>query len=457
MKPMSEEQKFQLAGDYWEWFKEKELKKWMVFSLEKVQFFSNGKHLKTMLVEDKIHKIFNKFSNEKDKNWSKASNKFKKNFTEPGENINGNTNNKTVLKNIMKKKYEKFNFRITLPSESEIRLSPEVQYRILRTYIYKICQKLIVKNERKLLSREEKIKLTLHKLSIMKKNDMDSLIQDFKKFKVTKIKNNGITSDIDEKISNKVVKDFFISGYERMRDSEFKHKYLFKYFPVCPYCNATYLFKLREKKGKETNYIGAQLDHYHPKDDFPYLAISIFNMIPSCPTCNHIKSNRKEPHLHPYTEEMGNNAKFTLSMSCLGELAGVKFENIEEYREIESSLGKYTRLEFNLKEGFDKRVELKIKEGIEEELEKRIKNSKEIFQLENKYSGVREEIRDLYFKHKLLSQSQRNETLSEFGDSLGITEKEMEEVYFGARKTDEYKRPLSKFINDIRDFLDDKD
>lgn len=253
-------------------------------------------------------------------------------------------------------------------------------------------------------------------------------------FELMKNLKDNIIMNIDEK-SNIYLKR---TKYKEFSNSEFKHKFLFKYFPVCPYCNATYLFKLREEdiSKKITNYVGAQLDHYYPKDDYPYLAISIFNLIPSCPTCNHIKSNDKKVHLHPYTEEMGENAKFTLSMSCLGELAGVRFENIE---------------------GFDKRVELKIKSGIENELHKRIENSEKIFQLENKYSGVREEIRDLYFKHKLLSQSQRNETLSEFGDSLGITEKEMEEVYFGARKTDEYKRPLSNFINDIRDFLDDED
>ncbi|MGB6129432.1 MAG: hypothetical protein WBG30_11835, partial [Psychrilyobacter sp.] len=231
MKPMSKEQRDQLADEYWNWFRENELKKWMVFSLEEVQFFSKRKHLKTMLVEDKIYEIFNEFPNDKDKNWSKASDEFKKKFTEPGKNINSNTNNKTVLINIMKPKYNKFNFGITFSSESEIGLSPKVQYRILRTCIYKICQKLIVKNERRLLSRKEKIELTLHKLSTMTKNDMDSLIYDFKEFKITKIKNNGVTIDIDEEVSKKVIKDFFISSYERMRNSKFKHKFLFKYFP----------------------------------------------------------------------------------------------------------------------------------------------------------------------------------------------------------------------------------
>lgn len=254
--------------------------------------------------------------------------------------------------------------------------------------------------------------------------------------------------------------------FKEFSNSEFKHKFLFEYFPVCPYCNATYLFKLREENTakKITNYVGAQLDHYYPKDDFPYLAISIFNLIPSCPTCNHIKSNNKNSHLHPYTEEMGDNAKFTLSMKCLGELEGIEslgfeneFKDNDEYRKFTNGFGESRELTFDLKEGFDKRVELRIKDGLESELKERIENSKKIFQLENKYSGVREEIRDLYFKHKLLSQSQREETLSQFGDSLGITPTQMEEVYFGARKTDEYKRPLSKFINDIRDFLDNED
>jgi len=191
--------------------------------------------------------------------------------------------------------------------------------------------------------------------------------------------------------------------------------------------------KIKGKSSKkETDYYANQLDHYYPKSKYPYLALSILNLIPSCPTCNHIKGSR-ENHLYPYNEEIGEDAKFQLTPKCLGELKGIKFEVGKE---------------------LDKRVELKIKDGLEAEYEKRIENSQDIFQLENKYSNATHEIKDIYFKHLLLSR--KEELIREFGKELGLNEKDMREVYFGTtEKEEEHRRPMSKFTNDIIDFLGD--
>ena len=306
------------------------------------------------------------------------------------------------------------------------------------------------------------LKVIIKKLVCVEKCDMDKLIKKLEREVSGEKENKKIKyiGDLSFEDNSDEISNFFLDEYSSLSSRVFITDYIRQNFTVCPYCNATYLFDLKQRSargGSESNdYFADQLDHYHPKGKYPYLAMSIFNLIPSCPTCNHIKGS-KENHLHPYTEEMGDNAKFTLSMSCLGELEGINFETEKEYRNIMEVLDPPTELNFDLEEGFSKRVELKIKKDIDDDLKDRIENSEEIFQLENKYSGVREEIRDLYFKYKLLNQSQREETLSQFGDSLGITAEEMEEVYYGARKEHKHKRPLSKFINDIRDFLKNED
>lgn len=231
---------------------------------------------------------------------------------------------------------------------------------------------------------------------------------------------------------------------------------IFPRYKTCPYCNAVYLFHLRErgeKTGKKvTEYYANQLDHYYPKSKYPYLALSIFNLIPSCPTCNHIKGS-KEEHLYPYGEKMGENAKFELTSKCLGEVTGIKFDNLEEYKEMENKLGSEVKLIPNFQEELERRVELKIKGDLEDEYKKRIERSRDIFQLENKYSNATHEIEDLYFKHLLYSR--KDELMKHFGDELGLSEERMKEVYFGTtERDDEYKRPLSKFKNDIIDFLE---
>ena len=56
---------------------------------------------------------------------------------------------------------------------------------------------------------------------------------------------------------------------------------------VCPYCNRQYVFTVIPSKGR----VRPQFDHYFPKKDYPYLALSLYNLIPSCSICNMAKSS----------------------------------------------------------------------------------------------------------------------------------------------------------------------
>lgn len=78
---------------------------------------------------------------------------------------------------------------------------------------------------------------------------------------------------------------------------------------VCPYCNRQYIFTLA--KGK----VRPQLDHYFPKSSYPYLALSLYNMVPSCSICNMAKSaldTIKTPILYPFDDEMGSDIFFEI-------------------------------------------------------------------------------------------------------------------------------------------------
>lgn len=78
---------------------------------------------------------------------------------------------------------------------------------------------------------------------------------------------------------------------------------------VCPYCNREYIMTIKSGKVK------AQLDHYYPKKKYPYLALSIFNLVPCCSICNTAKSNLdtvKDPILYPYEDEFGYDISFDI-------------------------------------------------------------------------------------------------------------------------------------------------
>ncbi|CYV31071.1 TPA: hypothetical protein U1720_001644 [Streptococcus suis] len=69
---------------------------------------------------------------------------------------------------------------------------------------------------------------------------------------------------------------------------------------VCPYCNRNYI-------NNRGNKFSAQMDHFYSKDEFPWLAVSLYNLIPSCGACNHIKGT-KDFNVHPFIKsDVENN------------------------------------------------------------------------------------------------------------------------------------------------------
>ncbi|HEP1818502.1 TPA: hypothetical protein VB845_000283 [Streptococcus suis] len=74
---------------------------------------------------------------------------------------------------------------------------------------------------------------------------------------------------------------------------------------VCPYCNRNYI-------NNRGNKFSAQMDHFYSKDEFPWLAVSLYNLIPSCGACNHIKGT-KALNVHPFikSDVEDNEVKFS--------------------------------------------------------------------------------------------------------------------------------------------------
>jgi len=65
---------------------------------------------------------------------------------------------------------------------------------------------------------------------------------------------------------------------------------------TCPYCNRLYTFTLDSENGKTA----PEYDHFYDKSDYPLLAVSFYNQVPSCPVCNHIKRVKKTATLNPF-------------------------------------------------------------------------------------------------------------------------------------------------------------
>lgn len=86
---------------------------------------------------------------------------------------------------------------------------------------------------------------------------------------------------------------------------------------VCPYCQRNYITNYNEEDNKELT--TADLDHFYPQAQYPYLALSLYNFIPSCHTCNSTMKNQDkigiDTHVYPYTDSMEEDIKFTIKMN----------------------------------------------------------------------------------------------------------------------------------------------
>ena len=89
---------------------------------------------------------------------------------------------------------------------------------------------------------------------------------------------------------------------------------------VCPYCQRNYI----SSYGKKTT---ADLDHFYPKSLYPFLALSLYNFIPSCQVCNSRFKGYKDKgvSVYPYKESFDElGVKFKTSKEVIYEILGEK-------------------------------------------------------------------------------------------------------------------------------------
>lgn len=93
---------------------------------------------------------------------------------------------------------------------------------------------------------------------------------------------------------------------------------------ICPYCGAdtVYAFEVGEcyetpkRKQKKIRFVPhrSSLDHFFPRSEYPYLGITLCNLVPSCFRCNtQLKGSfltEWEKHSHPYADDIHKLLEF---------------------------------------------------------------------------------------------------------------------------------------------------
>ncbi|MCF6183724.1 MAG: hypothetical protein L3J56_03700 [Bacteroidales bacterium] len=191
---------------------------------------------------------------------------------------------------------------------------------------------------------------------------------------------------------------------------------------VCPYCNREYIFKFEDtEKGKAR--VLATFDHFYDKGRYPFLALSFYNLIPSCSICNskfkHTKDFAKEEHLHPYEDDFNSLAKFHL---------------------------KITKPSFYYsKDVID--IELKGKN----KNDTKTKNTITTFRLNEIYKEHSDIALELIKKQYMYSEEYIETLFKQYEGTLFKNYEQLKGIIFGNYISDDeiHKRPLAKFTKDI--------
>lgn len=193
---------------------------------------------------------------------------------------------------------------------------------------------------------------------------------------------------------------------------------------VCPYCNRLYTMTITKDGSKSR----PQFDHYKSKSEYPYFAISLMNLVPSCGLCNQSKHDKEEAVLYPYSDEMGLDSVFRTSPETgLNYLTGNQGA-IDEFSVV---------------------LDI-VNDSLPDKLKQKILNSDDIFNLTELYNKHKDYILYLFWKNYIFTDEYLQELCKEFPEAFQSVQDaksmmylmDIDQKYWG-------RRSLGKLTHDI--------
>ena len=186
---------------------------------------------------------------------------------------------------------------------------------------------------------------------------------------------------------------------------------------VCPYCNRQYITAYETNKGKRNT---GDIEHFYDKSTYPFLALSLYNFVPSCQICNSRFKGTKDffinPHVNPYEKDFDNTVRFQI-------------ENIDAF--IDAGVKPTVRLAYI---------------GTDQE----VINSVETFHLDQLYENHQDYAKEIIYKARIFNESKIKEYLEQY-NGLFTTKSELYQTLYGnyLKKEHQGKRPLAKLTQDL--------
>lgn len=185
---------------------------------------------------------------------------------------------------------------------------------------------------------------------------------------------------------------------------------------TCVYCNRQYVFTVDDENNNHIT--RPEFDHYLPKSIYPFFALSLYNLIPSCHICNSNCKGTEElsKKMNPYLTDKKDYFKFSYDIDKNIFPSSVKIKDIDSQKKVE-----VTELLqcFKIKEIYDYHTNLELKD---------------LYTFATKYS-------DTYLR----------DILNKVGSDFKFSQEEAYRILFGTELLEKKynDRPLSKFKRDI--------
>ena len=176
---------------------------------------------------------------------------------------------------------------------------------------------------------------------------------------------------------------------------------------VCPYCGRQFITSYSKENILKST---AALDHFYPKSKYPFFALSLFNFIPACNTCNSLMKLSKDfyvnKHLYPYEEGFEKNAEFVIKGS--------------------KPITDYIRKDEDTSIVEDITIDIKMNTNDPEKVIK-IKNNINTFMLKEVYQIHGDVVKDLLYR----MQVYRPKYIEEISDLMELSKEAVETLAFG--------------------------
>ena len=141
----------------------------------------------------------------------------------------------------------------------------------------------------------------------------------------------------------------------------------------------------------------------------PALALSFYNLIPSCKVCNHEKLETTKRTFYPYYDNEENEYRFSVELYDNSDDKDIIYD-----RPIEDIEKK--RFDSTVWQGISDNFKIKLRGVGKTPISECMKNSNEVFHLEKKYNHSKEYVKEIIRKKYIYPESHKEALMKNFGE-----------------------------------------